>query len=856
VLAPNPDSVPVYLVNLLRWLLWREVRRTNRKSGKAESTKVPVGFRTGKNCDITNPLHWAAFADVTAAMERSTGAFDGYGFVLGDTGLGEWIIGADLDECLDDDEAIAPWALDPLTILHTYTDKSPGGRGLKPFARIRAADVPEVRRLLGLAEHEFARTKILGEKVNGHHAPGIVLYLGKRFFTVTGRPWHATPEDVALLDLGQIARLAHWLGPKRTTGTTTSERGGDADETEPDEAALRDKLNAAIRRNRRLKERWEGGTQGLIDTTRSGRDMSILAMLVVENFTKGEVRAALRLFQYGKLKDEPPRYFERMWTNTKAAPHVDPEHPPGWEGRRPPPPDAAEDQQNHRGNGQRPPPPPPEPPPEPPPGPSPQPPPEPKPLGVWDPWEDPPLPEWPGGILSRQAEDTLISASQRDGVDFGVLCMTVISAASAAAPKNARFSPYVSTHWTVPPILWCMLIGESGLRKTLLDDVAFAPIRTLQSAMWRDYRSALAAWRSSDKGERGDKPEEPHSFIVNDYTPEALQVILGKTSRGTAVVKDEIAGFFDFARYGGAPSHGSRAFFLSAYEDQSCPVHRIGRDSLYLDHTGMSVFGAIQPDKLAKFTGLESDGLLQRFALLRVRETTVSRALPVKGLDSIHQVIGQLCKLDGRHYASTPEGEAMIRTTEADAKRFAQITDYGVGWKGFCAKAHGTHGRLALILHLLDKPYIRGPAGLPGFRPEIIPAETVHRAAQLARFLLQHARDFYSLIPDGRMDLLRNIGGWLLTKEGGKPREVERIVANQVASNVRGCRPLGSKGIADVLDPFVTGGWLEPESNYPNNRAWTFNPAIRAIFADRESQERERRKLIRDAIRGLGDPVP
>ncbi len=465
-------------------------------------------------------------------------------------------------------------------------------------------------------------------------------------------------------------------------------------------------------------------------------------------------------------------------------------------------------------------------------------------IGVWDPWEDPPPPEWPSRILSPQIEDTLAAISLRDGVDFGVLCMTVISAASAAAPKNGRFSPYMAGHWKVPPIIWCMLVGESGLRKTLLDNIAFAPIRARQAEAWALYRRELETWRRAPKEGRGNKPEEPHSHIVNDYTPEALHVILDRTPRGISVVKDELAGFFDFARYGGAVNHGARAFFLSAYEDLSCPVHRIGRDSLYLEHTGISVYGAIQPDKLAKFTGLESDGLLQRFQTMRVKETGVSRPIPVQGLDLVHQAIDQLCCIDGQTYASTAEAEAMIRATEVEAKRFAMITDYGPGWKGYCEKAHGTHARFALLLHMLSNPNER-----------IIPTDTVHRAARLARFAIQHARDFYSLIPDGRVDLLRDIAGWLLTKKSDGDDNNERIVANQVASNVRGCRPLGSKGIADILDPFVTGGWLEPESDLRGNRAWYFKPSIRAIFRAREVEERERRRLIREAIRGLGEPV-
>ena len=87
------------------------------------------------------------------------------------------------------------------------------------------------------------------------------------------------------------------------------------------------------------------------------------------------------------------------------------------------------------------------------------------------------------------------------------------------------------------------------------------------------------------------------------------------------------------------------------------------------------------------------------------------------------------------------------------------------------------------------------------------------------------------------------------------PNAGERIVASDLTHAVRGCRALGSKGIAEVLDPFVTGGWLEPESDFPGNRAWSFNAAIRGVFRERELAERERRTLIREAIRALGEPV-
>jgi hypothetical protein len=189
-------------------------------------------------------------------------------------------------------------------------------------ARIKLADLPAARRLLDIreADKEQARTRVFGERANGMvHAPGAQLFLMKRFFTITGRPWPTAPEDVRLLTLDDIARLAEVFGPKEQAASDDRGPANDNDD-EPDEETLRAKLEAAKAKNPRLKARWDGGTEGLHDTSRSGRDMSVLAMLRKAGFSRGETRAALRLFEHGKLNEEEPRYFERMWTRTKATP--------------------------------------------------------------------------------------------------------------------------------------------------------------------------------------------------------------------------------------------------------------------------------------------------------------------------------------------------------------------------------------------------------------------------------------------------------------------------------------------------------------------------------------------------------
>ena len=215
------STLPGYLTAQPRWLLWRMKSTTDPETGELRTTKIPISYRTSKPADVTAPASWADHASVEAALVRAPGAWDGPGFALGVIEpIGEVVIGLDLDCCLNKDGALDAWALPFLQALPSYSEISPSGTGIKIIARIHLADLAEVRRRLGIAEGDTnqARTRIFGTRVNGSHAPGAQLFLMKRFFTVTGRRWLNSPEDVTLLSLEQIAQLGALFGTKAGTG--------------------------------------------------------------------------------------------------------------------------------------------------------------------------------------------------------------------------------------------------------------------------------------------------------------------------------------------------------------------------------------------------------------------------------------------------------------------------------------------------------------------------------------------------------------------------------------------------------------------------------------------------------------
>ncbi|MGC1408952.1 MAG: VapE domain-containing protein [Acetobacteraceae bacterium] len=220
MIAPDLAAIPTWLTDHPRWVAWREVSRKRRK------TKIPL---TSVNtlAQSNNPTTWSSFEPIAAAIQQQPAVFDGVGFNLGTMPNGEHAGGFDFDTCLDENGDIQPWAQPIVACITalTYTEVSPSETGLKSFFRCKADDAAALRMPFGIEPNKWGnKCSVLGQ-TNGHeHPPAIETYLGPgRYFTVTGRHWATSPEDVALLDRNALLRVAELVrkatgGSKSTTG--------------------------------------------------------------------------------------------------------------------------------------------------------------------------------------------------------------------------------------------------------------------------------------------------------------------------------------------------------------------------------------------------------------------------------------------------------------------------------------------------------------------------------------------------------------------------------------------------------------------------------------------------------------
>jgi hypothetical protein len=87
------------------------------------------------------------------------------------------------------------------------------------------------------------------------------------------------------------------------------------------------------------------------------------------------------------------------------------------------------------------------------------------------------------------------------------------------------------------------------------------------------------------------------------------------------------------------------------------------------------------------------------------------------------------------------------------------------------------------------------------------------------------------------------VAGYILTKHKA------RVLASELAHNVRACRGQPLDQVQRVVSPLVAGGWLVPEKDY-NPSLWIVPDGVHAFFAARAVSEGERRAAMRRMVTG------
>ena len=337
-------------------------------------------------------------------------------------------------------------------------------------------------------------------------------------------------------------------------------------------------------------------------------------------------------------------------------------------------------------------------------------------------------------------------------------------ATSAALIGNARWV-VAWPGWAEPACLWCASVGNPSQGKTPGATPITRDARKLvESEMGRLYPKELEAWKEREAVGRaavkewqkavekaikcgGPVPPKPDlAFIppkpvrprlsVTDATVESIAPLLQGLPKGLLNQRDELAGWMsNMARYANGGS--DRPFWLESYVGGPFQVDRRSLpDPIFIPHLTVSVFGTIQPERLAELLEDSDDGLSSRF-LWTWPEATKPFARPRTSVDP-HQAATAFKQLDNLlmgkagngdmlpHYKHLSEAAASLMEAFGRQMQRREAAVSGL-MKSAIGKARGQALRLALILEYL---WWCG-ADDPGQEPAEISAAAMEAAASL-----------------------------------------------------------------------------------------------------------------------------
>lgn len=177
---PLPDcaAVPAELVDRPQWLLWRyEPGESPEKKPRKMPYYADGRKRVSSQGSVSDRARLTTFA---VAAAKAGAGYDGVGFAfLPDDGL----IGIDLDGMIDPETGvIAERCSSIVAACASYTEWSPSGKGV----------------------HILCRGEAVTTKSN---RIGVEVFVGRQYFTFTGRRWPGAPATVNVLDAAVVRRL-------------------------------------------------------------------------------------------------------------------------------------------------------------------------------------------------------------------------------------------------------------------------------------------------------------------------------------------------------------------------------------------------------------------------------------------------------------------------------------------------------------------------------------------------------------------------------------------------------------------------------------------------------------------------
>jgi hypothetical protein len=252
-----------------------------------------------------------------------------------------------------------------------------------------------------------------------------------------------------------------------------------------------------------------------------------------------------------------------------------------------------------------------------------------------------------GAILPPHLAAALIAKADSMTVSPSAFLGPLLTA--AASVIGTRASVVVNPGWREPFVIWCgNVLPPSALKSPILSAIG-DPLLMRQQADFKAHREEHRQARSNGDNDPSIPP--PRRWIADDCTYERLaQIVAEPRTVGIWSQQDELIGWFE--RLDASQSAGARAGWLKLWSGGAALIDRKVAASSMAARSAVSLFGNVQPDRLARM--LESqgddaaaagDGLWARFLWCRPPQR-IWRYDP-QGISIFTAIAGLINALDG-----------------------------------------------------------------------------------------------------------------------------------------------------------------------------------------------------------------
>jgi hypothetical protein len=340
---------------------------------------------------------------------------------------------------------------------------------------------------------------------------------------------------------------------------------------------------------------------------------------------------------------------------------------------------------------------------------------------------------WPRKLASRAEQ-----LSHSTGGDPLASLWAGLAAICAVADARTRLE--LAPGFLVPPILWLMVIGEPGGKKSpgtkpmlkILGEIEaedhpdfrkkFLEWEALEAAHASAKKAFLAASGSSDfiMSQKDytmlpDVPEIPEAPVplrltVFDITSQKLVRELVSRPRGVLCSMDEMNSWVK--KMVEKNSGEDRSSWVVSYESEPYKMDRVSGGSFHVENMAVSILGNIQPAIFRKsLSALAGDGLLQRFLPVVLTDNyRMPEPVPEFLLNTgqWNNIVRNVFSLPTMKYVLSEQSYNVFREfqqwyqVKRKDERLLQSSDVFMTAFG---KLEGTCGRLILIFHMIEDPY-------------------------------------------------------------------------------------------------------------------------------------------------------